>query len=410
MRTLPKLQLKDLDDVWQAAVLRLPDFGIPRNRLFRFASYCQERRIAPGAVSDDHLLAFLAQRRDEGESDKESALTELLLRRIFRKLKEADPTGFNPPIKTDTNFGHRRREWEALDPHLKCQFAEMMVEGKVKWSPRTVIDMQNKFLSFKEQLDLAGIAVKDIRQIADMANYHTLRKLSFGLPAGSVHYAQVQYLFLARLVAFVWGMSVEIETISQELARFKMPGGISPAQLKAALALDDAAMGKLIPYAAAVIEEVADGYSYPLVHAQAALAIIICFVTSQTPFHVHGAVFTYGFTEVCSDNDLSSIIVRGRQVPLTPELEKAIADLRRCFPLAWPADGCAVFVKQSGESKGRNTVAWAVKRLGSQVGIKVTLGPLHLASIHGLLKSGMRYQDVCRHLGWAQIGSFVRRY
>lgn len=407
--TASPVLLHHLTKLWQMLVLRLHALGIVTSGLFAFAAFCDALSVEPHDVADAHLEDYLKKRRDAGEPEKANRNLEHLLRGIFRKLKEADPDTFNPPIST-FDFHHRRREWERLSPHLKEQFEKLRVDSQAEWTGRTVIDMQNRFLMYVGKLNANGVEFRDIRQIAQKETYRLLRRVGFGMGETSSPRQQADFLYFARTVAFVWNMSDELVSINKEIQRHKIPAGISQARVRAAIALDDAALLTLISHCVAVLEEPADEWGHSLPLAQGALAILLCYISSQPPKYLNAATFVHGYADDASDATLAKMRVRGRDVPLTPDHERSIAALRRGYPNTWAKEGALVFSKLPGDGKTRQALASAVKRVGEQVGVRVTLDPLHLASLYGLMKDGMPYEQVCRHLGWTELSVFARQF
>lgn len=402
--------LHHLCQVWQIIVSKLRGLGIDPSCMFGFAAFCGDRCIEPNEVSDEDLEEFLKERRERGEPEPANRVQEFRLRGAFRKLKEADPGNFNPPISTDTDVCYRRQEWKVLAPDLKEQFERLRTRGNVRWSDRTVINQQNRMLRYIGKLRANGVEVRDIRQIADKRSYELLRRVGFGMDETYSPREHVDFLYFARLIAFVFGLAAELVWLNKEIKRVKVPGGISEARVKAAIALDDSILSKLLSHCLVVLDEAAHEEAHSLVIAQAALAVLLCYLASQPPKHLYRAIFVHGYSDGGDDAALAEIIIRGRTVKLLPEQERAIAALRRTFPLVWAKDGAPVFAKTSGAGKSRQALAYGVKCLGEAIGIKLTLDPLHLASIYGMLKDGMPYAQVCHHVGWKEVNVFARQF
>lgn len=401
--------LHHLTKLWQMLVQRLYALGVETNGLFAFAAFCGAMSIDPHEVADAHLEDYLKERREAGEPEQANRNLELRIRRFFRKLKEADPATFSPPIST-IDFHYRRSEWESLSPHLKEQFEKIRADGHVEWRGRTVTDMQNRFLMYVGKLNANGVELQDIRQLAEKETYRRLRRVGFGKGDTYSPRQQADFLYFARTVAFVWNMSDELASINKEIERHTIPAGISQARVRAAIALDDAALSTLIPHCVAVLEEPADEWGHSLPQAQGAVAILLCYISSQPPKYLNAATFVHGYADDASDATLAKMRVRGRDVPLTLEHERSIAALRRGYPNTWAKEGALVFSKLPGDGKTRQALASSVKRVGEQVGVRVTLDPLHLASLYGLMKDGMPYDQVCRHLGWTEVSVFARQF
>lgn len=407
-----RIHLDTLPSDWQQPIAMMKTLGIPAKGIRGFAAHCGAHGIAFPEATDSRLDDYLAARQLTGELTARSATAyrnDIVA--SLRGLKELVPDAPATLIFTDSTYALRQKQFEGLTPSLQHEFDKLT---KTVWSRRkttTVLAEKNTLLRSLEMLEKAGTKVSSLIELTSSSTLDRLEELNYGVDQAGLSNARESFLSLAKDIALMKKDGVRLAEISEFMKASENPdGGFSRAKLEAILRLDQKAQGALLMQAQTTLA--LSGFS-PWVNwrdGQAAISIVLAWITSQKVGNVSSAQFVLSFDPALDDNALSAMFVRGRQVPLSKNFMGPIATFRRRHADRWPSGCNDIFLTNAGTRRASCYVSSMATNLAAEVEVATNLEAIAGASVLAMLRAKVHPTAVQKHLGIVQERNFWRRY
>jgi DNA-binding ferritin-like protein (Dps family) len=408
---VPRFQSKPDWTIFKALMNQL---GLGAGGLGKFINYCIAKDLAVADVADDDLEAWIASLADR-LPESTLKVYRSSVRRGLRKVAQADPLA--PLTKIDLAFqfrkvreGKRKAQFEDLPSAFQREFEELELD---RWPDREASANtadRNMLLRCIALLEANDYPVRSLADFVELETFNRLTDLKFGGKPGSLAEAQKNFLSAAIDIAVMLQLGEQVRALRQKLQTVKPPGGIEHDELQKVIAFDNDRTAKLIAHAGNTLTLAADNPRIPLWTAQAALAVFAIVLSGQPVREIRAMRFAQPFDRFASNSAQSEVVIAGCLFRMPQELERAVVALRcRIVRITGP-DNNAIFVREDGDLKSTSMVTTSVTRLSSAAGVKTDPRTLQGAVILTLLEKGIRWQKVCKHLGWSQERNFFRRF